>query len=79
MPSLFKKVDIASIEELESYITKYPKTKYIDAILSDLSGIIRGKRMPIKDTKKLFTSGVQFCYSTFLNKDGIVNVYEKNN
>ena len=43
MPSLFKKVQIASIGELESYITKFPQTKYIDAVLSDVSGIIRGK------------------------------------
>ena len=66
MPSLFQKVQIASIDELESYITKYPQTKYIDAVLCDISGIIRGKRMPAKDAKKLFISGVQFCYSTFL-------------
>ncbi|MDC0195229.1 glutamine synthetase family protein, partial [Alphaproteobacteria bacterium] len=39
---------------------------YIDAILSDLSGIIRGKRLPIRDAHKLFNSGIQFCYSTFL-------------
>ena len=66
MPSLFKKVQIASIDELKSYIRKYPQTKYIDAVLCDISGIIRGKRMPAKDAKKLFISGVQFCYSTFL-------------
>ena len=40
--------------------------KYIDAILSDISGIIRGKRLPVNEAKKLFTSGIQFCYSTFL-------------
>ena len=47
MPSLFKKVNIASFDEIESYIVKYPQTKYIDAVLSDISGIIRGKRMPV--------------------------------
>ena len=31
-----------------------------------LSGIIRGKRLPINEAKKLFISGIQFCYSTFL-------------
>ena len=60
------KVLIATIDEFNSFKDSNPQIKYIDAILSDLSGIIRGKRLPIEDAHKLFTSGVQFCYSTFL-------------
>ena len=60
------KVLIATVDEFNSFKERNPQIKYIDAILSDLSGIIRGKRLPIKDAHKLFTSGVQFCYSTFL-------------
>ena len=26
----------------------------------------RGKRIPIQDAEKLFSQGIQFCYSTFL-------------
>ena len=47
-------------------MTRYPKIKYLDVILGDLTGIIRGKRIPILDAEKVFTSGIQFCYSTFL-------------
>ena len=66
MTSKNKKVLIATVDEFNSFKDKNPQIKYIDAILSDLSGIIRGKRLPIEDAHKLFTTGVQFCYSTFL-------------
>jgi len=60
------KVLIATTDEFNSFKEKNPEIKYIDAILSDLSGVIRGKRLPINDAQKLFKSGIQFCYSTFL-------------
>ena len=60
------KVLLATIDEFDSFKEKNPEIKYIDAILSDLSGVIRGKRLPINDAQKLFKSGIQFCYSTFL-------------
>ena len=64
MKSLFTKVRLANQEEFDKFISDYPKLKYIDAILCDLSGIIRGKRLPIVDAHKLVNSGIQFCYST---------------
>ncbi len=66
MTSYFKKIELASVDEFEKFCKNNPDIKYIDAILSDLSGIIRGKRLPIVDAEKLFKSGIQFCYSTFL-------------
>jgi len=66
MKSIFAKVQLANKNELDKFLLNNPDIKYIDAILSDISGIIRGKRLPIEDAHKLFTSGVQFCYSTFL-------------
>ena len=62
----YNKVNLATIDEFKSFCSKNPNIKYIDAILTDLSGIIRGKRLPIEDAEKLFKSGIQFCYSTFL-------------
>ena len=47
------KVLIATAEEFNSFKEKNPHIKYIDAILSDLSGVIRGKRLPINDAEKL--------------------------
>ena len=66
MKSRYKKVELASIEEFKDFIKKNPKIKYLDVILGDLTGIIRGKRIPIADADKIFKSGVQFCYSTFI-------------
>ncbi len=62
----YNKVSLGSIDEFNSFCNSNPDIKYIDAILTDVSGIIRGKRLPIKDAEKLFKSGIQFCYSTFL-------------
>ena len=66
MKSKYKKVQLATIEEFYIFLEKNKKIKYLDVILGDLSGIIRGKRIPISDADKIFKSGVQFCYSTFL-------------
>ena len=62
----YNKVNLATIAEFKSFCSNNPNIKYIDAILTDLSGITRGKRLPILDAHKLFSSGIQFCYSTFL-------------
>ena len=66
MKSKYKKVELATIKEFNDFKKKHKKIKYLDVILGDLSGIIRGKRIPISDADKIFKSGVQFCYSTFL-------------
>ena len=55
MKSIFTKVQLANQEEFDKFIFNNPNIKYVDAILSDLSGIIRGKRLPIEDAHKLFT------------------------
>ena len=66
MKSKYKKVELANVKEFKDFKKKHKKIKYLDVILGDLSGIIRGKRIPISDADKIFKSGVQFCYSTFL-------------
>ena len=66
MSLLFKKVNISSIDEFENFCSKYPNVKHVDAIISDISGIIRGKRFPINEAKKLFISGIQFAPAAFL-------------
>ena len=50
----YNKVNLATIDEFKSFCSNNPNIKYIDAILTDLSGIIRGKRLPIEDAEKLF-------------------------
>ena len=55
-----------SLTELERLIERYPDIEYVDAILSDMSCYIRGKRFPVAEAGKIYTSGVQIPESTFL-------------
>lgn len=54
------------IKELEILIDQYPQVEFVDAIIQDLNGYIRGKRFPVKDAGKIYTSGVQIPESTVL-------------
>lgn len=51
---------------LEQYLKRHPQTRYLDAYISDLSCIIRGKRYPIAEAGKLFHEGMMLPGSTFL-------------
>ncbi len=66
MPLLFKKVKVASIEEFNNFCNQFPNVKYIDAIVSDTAGVVRGKRFPVNEIKKLFISGIQFATAILL-------------
>ena len=39
--------------ELADYLERYPNTEYIDTLLPDINGFIRGKRIPASGFKKL--------------------------
>ena len=52
--------------ELEALIEQYPDILTIDAMIPDLNGYIRGKRVPIEDALKIYTSGVQIPESVVL-------------
>ncbi len=55
-----------SIHALKDYLKQNPKTRYIDAFYSDLSGVIRGKRFPVSSAEKIFKTGVMVPGSCFL-------------
>ncbi len=57
---------IAMLSELETVQTQYPEIDFVDAIIPDLNGFIRGKRFPIKDAAKIYSSGVQIPESVVL-------------
>jgi len=61
-----EKVTTASVEELEQYLGEHPETQHVDAIFIDLCGFVRGKRYPVAEAEKLFTSGLQIPYSVYL-------------
>ena len=52
--------------EFKAFKAAHPETRYVDAILTDLCGIVRGKRYPMAEAEKLFTGGLQLCESVFL-------------
>lgn len=47
--------------ELADYLQKHPETRFVDAVLYDLCGTAIGKRVPVRDAAKLWSSGVAFC------------------
>ena len=51
---------------LETFLKQYPDTQYLDIFYCDLSCIIRGKRYPINQADKVFTSGMMTPGSSFL-------------
>jgi len=54
------------LAELASFLEAHPQVDHVDACLVDVCGIIRGKRYPRADLEKLFRSGLQFPYSSYL-------------
>jgi glutamine synthetase len=56
----------ARLAELASFLRAHPRVDHVDACLVDVCGIIRGKRYPRADLEKLFRSGLQFPYSSYL-------------
>lgn len=47
--------------DLAAYLTRHPGTRFVDAVLYDLCGTPIGKRVPVRDGGKLWSSGVAFC------------------
>lgn len=51
----------APIPELAAFLAAHPGTRFVDAVLFDLCGTAIGKRYPVRDAAKIWTSGVAFC------------------
>jgi glutamine synthetase len=52
--------------EFDSLAARYPGLKFVDAVVVDLCGTLRGKRLPIAEAGKLFDSGLQLPHSIYL-------------
>jgi glutamine synthetase len=52
--------------EFDALRKAHPDLKYIDVVLADVIGILRGKRMPIAEASKLFEIGMQIPHSIYL-------------
>lgn len=61
-----------ALRDYKELIKRHPEVRYIDAILFDICGQVRGKRISVEDAEKIYTSGIQIPESAFLlNVDGL--------
>jgi glutamine synthetase len=54
-------------DDAEAFLARHPNIETIDAFLSDLCGVLRGKRLRRHELGKLFGEGLQLPGTTFLN------------
>src|SRR3984957_6350744 len=58
-------VDVAK-QEFDALIGAHKNIEFVDAVLPDVLGILRGKRIPASDAARLFESGMQLPLSLYL-------------
>jgi len=51
-------------QELERYLEAHPETRYLETLVADMNGILRGKRAERHDFNKLFRNGMNLCAAT---------------
>ena len=45
--------------EFEALAAEHPDLAFVDAVVVDLCGALRGKRLPVGEARKIFESGIQ--------------------
>lgn len=53
--------DSPHLTELQAHLANHPDTRFVDALMFDLCGTPIGKRVPVAEAGKIWTSGVAFC------------------
>ena len=53
------------IEELTEFLALNPRTGWLDALIVDMNGIVRGKRYPRAEIEKVFRKGIQLPVSSY--------------
>ena len=56
----------AARAEFDALTRSAPDIEFIDAVLADICGTLRGKRLPIREAGRLFESGMQIPQSIYL-------------
>jgi glutamine synthetase len=56
----------AARKEFDEFCAANPDIEYVDAVLADIIGVLRGKRMPVHEAAKLFDIGMQIPHSIYL-------------
>jgi glutamine synthetase len=62
-------------KELEDYLSAHPETRFMEPLIADMNGILRGKRVGVSDLGKAFKNGVNMCAATTL-LDSMGNTFE---
>ncbi len=57
-PSIAANIKVAR-EALSALLSAHPEIEFVDAVIADIAGTLRGKRIPAADAMKLFESGMQ--------------------
>ncbi len=53
-------------QELDRYLEQHPDTRFLEPLMPDINGILRGKRVGAEDFGKAFGKGLNFCGATTL-------------
>ncbi|MCW4151603.1 glutamine synthetase family protein [Halomonas sp. 18H] len=53
------------IDEARTFLTQHPEITSIDLLISDLNGVLRGKRIPRENLEKVYREGVNLPASVF--------------
>jgi len=53
------------LEDLTEFLALHPNTLWLDVLLVDMNGVIRGKRYPRSEMEKVFRKGIQFPVSSY--------------
>lgn len=53
-------------KELEDYLQERPETRFMEPLIADMNGILRGKRVGVHDFGKAFGNGVNTCAATVI-------------
>ena len=51
-------------QELDRYLKQHPETRFLEPLMPDINGVLRGKRLGLDDFDKAFTGGLNVCGST---------------
>jgi glutamine synthetase len=51
-------------QELDDFLTRHPDTRYLEVLIADMNGVLRGKRAERQDFGKLFGHGMNLCGAT---------------
>ncbi len=55
----------ATYDEYEAFVAANPTVKYVDLMLTDVNGILRGKRLPIDNVKKVYKDALYLPLSVY--------------